>query len=176
MTSKINIPPFAQGAIVIFVLAGVGIGSYLIYQNIKQKKEAEKETVTLDLAKAIYAKLVKSGEKLSYPESAYSSVANDAQIKLNGCDKFTTELEVIDSIVRTVKKPIDWYYLVSLFGVREIDDCIYGKTTYAFPELLKDQLDTGGIYVGMNGGIGSGITTESIQLLRSYLSKLNINI
>lgn len=166
----------AQGIIAVTLLVGAGLAVYAIVQKIKKDKEKANENVTLDLANDVYRKLYNSGERISSTQAAYSAVANDIQIKLNGCDKFTTELEVIDSITSVVKKPIDWYFLVKLFSVREIEDCIYGKTYYALPELLKDQLDTGGIYVGIGGGIGSGVTTESIQLLRGYLSKMNINI
>ena len=71
-----------------------------------------------------------SGEKLSFPEYNYSSTANTIQKLLDGCDKVTTEEQVVEEIARLVKKPIDWFHLVSVFGNRDISDCGYGKTNY----------------------------------------------
>jgi hypothetical protein len=73
-----------------------------------------------------------------------------------------------------VKKPIDWYKLVSVFGSRDIEDCGYGKTNYDLVTLLKDQLDSqliGDTVLGKRYW-----NDNTLKPLSDYLSKLGITI
>ena len=87
----------------------------------------------------------------------------------------TTEADVIIAITKIVKKPIDWYYLVKVFGVRDVDDCGYGSTKYNLTESLKDQLDTVLDYYNIPL-VGSGIAKNSYIVLEKYLQKIGVTI
>ena len=169
-----DMPPIFKGIIALIILIILVVVGYLIYKKFKDEKDNKDFDYTVSDADDEYDKLKKNGDKLSAPLIAYQQTANGIAIDLKGCESFGTELKVINDIVKVVKKPIDWFFLVKTFDVKAIDDCGWGSTTYALPELLKDQLDTGGIYAGIGGGIGSGVTTASISLLEEYLRKIGV--
>lgn len=171
-----DMPPIFKGIIAIIILIILVIVGYVIYKKLKTGAENKGLDYTVGDASDEYSTLKGKGEKLSSPVIAYQQIANGIAIDLKGCESFSTELKVINDITKVVKKPIDWFFLVKTFGVQLIDDCGWGSTTYALPELLKDQLDTGGVYAGIGGGIGSGVTSSSINLLEGYLSKIGVNL
>lgn len=163
-------------AIVIVIIAIIALIIYYVHKKIQEKKESKEFDKTKELAGDEYAALQDKGNTLSAKPIEFQQVSNAILTNLSGCDSLSSELKVIDDITKVVKKPIDWYYLVKIFGVKKVDDCGWGATTYALPELLKDQLDTGGIYSGLGGGIGSGVTSESINLLTDYLKKIGVTL
>lgn len=171
-----SLPPNGKIIIVALVALILLIIVIVIAKKIKQIKDDKGIKVTTNAASSEYKKLVAQGERLSASAMAYQQTVNSIATNLSGCDSLSTELKVIDDITKVVKKPVDWYYLVDLFDVKTIPDCGWGSTNYALPELLKDQLDTGGVYAGLGGGIGSGITTESINLLEAYLKKIGVTL
>jgi hypothetical protein len=143
---------------------------YLSAKKIKKMREAAPYNATTDDAADLYKKMKNDGQVLSGREIDYQQLANSIAINLKGCESFATETQVIADIKKVIKKPIDWYYLVKVFGVKEIDDCGWGKTTYALPELLKDQLDT-----AVPAGPG-GLPTESINVLTDYLKTKGVTL
>jgi hypothetical protein len=171
-----DMPPVFKGIIALIILIVLVVVAYLIYKKLKKSKEDQGLNYTVNDAHDEYTKLKRKGEKLSSPLIAYQQTANGIAVDLKGCESFTTELKVINDITKVVKKPIDWYFLVKVFDVKSIDDCGYGSTSYALPELLKDQLDTGGVYAGIGGGIGSGVTSSSNNLLEEYLRKIGVTL
>jgi hypothetical protein len=175
-----GLPTWAKGVIAIAVIGGVGFVAYKIYKTAKGLvgNKDEKKVTNENLTE--FDKLQKQGQKLSKPLPAYQQLINDIVKKLNGCEDIRTEGQVIEGIISVVKKPVDWYYLVSKFGNRDIEDCGtfgLGKTNYDLPTLLKDQLDTGG-YMSINkdGFKRSGLYANSINLLNEYLKTIGITI
>lgn len=171
-----GLPQWAKGIIAVAVVGGVGFIIYKLYTKVKSEADKKDVKVVVNENLAEYEKLAKT-EKLSKPIPAYQQAINDIVTKLTGCEDFRTELQAIESIIKVVKKPIDWYYLVAKFGNKDIDDCGWGKTNYDFPTLLKDQLDTSGVYsIDFDGWKKSGFATNSIDILKSYLSKVGVTI
>ncbi len=177
LTGWQSLPSWARGTV---VLVGTGAvvfiawKGYDAYQNWQKDKDAK--AVTND-AKDTFKDLEKKGQKLSFPLSNYSSTANTIATLLNGCETVMSELQVVESIVRIVKKPIDWFYLVSEFGTKEIEDCVYGKTNTDLITLLSDQLDTAISPLAarvINGKLYVGVDT--IVPLRDHLRKLGVTI
>jgi len=161
-----GLPSYAKG---IIAIAGTGVvifAGWKIYKTIQKKggikgekgavKEADKELQTL----------IKDGEKLSFPKTNYESTANTIKNLLDGCETAQTEAEVVKNIQLVVKKPVDWYYLIKIFGVRTIDNCgvLTGDTDYDLVSLLKDQLDS------------TVAGKDTIEYLRLYLSKIGVQI
>lgn len=171
-----QLPSWAKG---IITVTGTGIllfGLYEGYKYLKKQEGARDANAVRNSAHDSYKDFVKKGQKLSLPESSYLSTANTIQKKLDGCERVTTEIEVIEDIIKVVKKPIDWYYLVYVFGNRDIDDCGVGtgSTNYDLITLLKDQLDS--TLVGdMVNGIRYWNDTSLIPL-SVYLAKIGISI
>lgn len=172
-----SLPTWAKGTIAIVGTAGavfIAYKGYRAYEKWQLDKDAK--AVTND-AKNTFKDLERKGKKLSFPLSNYSSTSNTIATLLSGCETISSELQVVEAIMRLVKNPIDWFYLVSEFGTKEIDDCVYGKTNYDLITLLSDQLDTsipvvnarkydGIIYVGV----------DTIVPLRVHLKKMGITI
>lgn len=175
-----GLPTWAKGIIAIAVVGGAGFIAFKLYQKAKDLT-GKKDVKTVENENlAEFDKLQKQGQKLSKPITAYQQLINDIVNKLNGCESFTTELKVIEGIIRVVKKPVDWHYLVAKFGNKDIADCgTFGvsKTNYDLPTLLKDQLDTGGVYaIDIDGFKSKGFTNDSINVLKEYFSKIGVVI
>ena len=144
-----GLPSWAKGVISVAVVGAAAFVAYKIYQTTKSLTGNKDEKAVANENLNEFQKLQKQGQKLSKPQPAYQQCINDIVTKLNGCETFNTELQVIESIIKVVKKPVDWYYLVAKFGNKDIEDCGtfgVGKTNYDLPTLLKDQLDTAGTY------------------------------
>lgn len=176
--TKVNyfqeLPIWAKGVIGVAALGALGVAAYLTYKWVQDYKESKTAGESVDAAEDEFKDLDEK-DNLSFNKAAYISLANDIAFKLSGCEMATTEVATIIAITRVVKKPIDWYYLVKVFGVRKIDDCGFGETPYSLPELLKDQLDTATDYYGIPL-VGSGFTTNSYSILESYLSKIGVRV
>lgn len=169
-----DLPQWAKGVIGVSILAGIGFIGYKLYKYASEFKETQDlKDVVKDSANE-YNKLKKK-DKLSASPAAFSSLANDIKIKLNGCEMARTEVAVIIAITKIVKKPIDWYYLVKEFDVRDVDDCGLDSTKYNLTDLLKDQLDTATDYYNIPL-VGSGFVFNSYSILEEYLNKIGVTI
>ena len=179
-----GLPSWAKGAIAVAV---VGAGAFVAYKIYKKAKDLagnkDNKVVTNENLKE-FDKLQTQGQKLSSPIPAYQQLINDIVMKLNGCEIVNTELEVIKAIIKVVKRPVDWYYLVAKFGNKNIEDCGtfgLGSTNYDLPTLLKDQLDSivpyaQGKTFEVDGFKGTGIYKNSINLLNEYFKKIGVVI
>jgi hypothetical protein len=173
-----GLPKWAQGIIAVAIVGGASYVAYKIYQKTKSLTGNKNEKAVANENLKEFDKLQKQGQKLSKPIPAYQQLINDIVTKLNGCETGNTEIQVIEAIISVVKKPIDWYYLVSKFGNKDIEDCGtfgVGKTNYDLPTLLKDQLDTGGlISINKDGFKRSGFYSNSINLLNEYFKTIGV--
>jgi hypothetical protein len=181
-----GLPMWAKGVVAIAVVGGIGIVGYTIYKKLqkigdKGKDDTAKETAKL--AAQDYENLVKQGQKLSFPPSAYAAAAEAIVKFLDGCETLGTEFSAIEEVIKVVKKPVDWFYLIKIFGQKDISDCgTWGtiKTRYSLVGLLKDQLDS---YVIVTpypktvlGGwtVPSGSYGDSIDVLSKYLKTVGV--
>jgi hypothetical protein len=136
-----SLPSWAKGAVAVAVIAGVGILGFVIYKKIKLIQERAESNETANSAEDAYLKLKKQGQKLSYPETNYFSAATAVKKSLDGCETYVGEEDAARAVLNVVKKPIDWFYLVNVFGSRKIEGCAFaGEEVYALPELLDIQL------------------------------------
>jgi len=175
-----GLPNWSKGVIAVAV---IGAGLYIAYkivEKIKNEKEKKDGKTVVNENLTEVQKLQQQGQKLSKPIPAYQQAINDIVKKLDGCEDVRSEGQVIETIISVVKKPIDWYYLVSKFGTKAISDCGtfgLGKTNYDLPTLLKDQLDTGGfLAINKDGFKRSGFYSNSINLLNEYLKTIGVTI
>lgn len=173
-----GLPAWAKGVISIAVVGTAVFVAYKLYQKAKSLTGNKDEKAVANENLKEFDKLQTQGQKLSKPIPAYQQLINDIIKKLNGCEDVRTEGQVIEGIISVVKKPVDWYYLVSKFGNRDIEDCGtfgLGKTNYDLPTLLKDQLDTGGfLAINKDGFKRSGFYSNSIDLLKEYLKTIGV--
>lgn len=136
-----ELPSWAKGAVAIAIIGAVGIIGYTIYKKVRNIQDKIQSNETADSAEDEYLRLKKQGQKLSFPQPNYFSAANSVKTALDGCETYVGEEDAVFAVLNVVKKPIDWYYLVNVFGSRKIDDCGFGgDTVYALPELLSSQL------------------------------------
>ena len=136
-----SLPSWAKGAVAIAFIAGIGILGFVIYKKVKLIQEKAESNETANSAEDAYLNLKKKGEKLSYPETNYFAAATSVKKSLDGCETYVGEEDAARAVLNVVKKPIDWFYLVNVFGSRKIEGCAFGgEEVYALPELLNIQL------------------------------------
>lgn len=179
-----SLTPQGRTIVAVIVTAVVAVGLFFgvkairsyLRRNEERKNPAE---VVNDADKDIKIEADK-GQTLTHPSSTYSSSSNAISTLLDGCESFTSEMNVVENIITTVKKPIDWYNLIKVFGVREISQCgSFGqiKDSVDLSSLLKDQLDSSGIYnINIGGYTKSGFAFETINVLRDYFKTIGITI
>lgn len=164
-----GLPQWSKGIIAVAVVGGLGFIAYQIYKKLQEGSKLEGAEIVSELANDEYTRLLKSGQKLSKPLSAYATLSEKIRVGLDGCETYSTEYELIDEIKDVVKKPIDWFYLVRVFDSKMIDDCGWsGETPYALPDLLLDQLDSSYLYWSND--------KPSLLVLREYLKSIGVTI
>lgn len=166
-----ELPTWAKGLVAVAVVGGVTLIGYKLYKKLQEDKLLQNSNKTSQDSNEEYKKLLKKGEKLTHPEMVYQTASNSIVNLLSGCEMTQSEQDVVKTIKETVKKPIDWYFLVKTFGSQMVDDCGLGtgETPYALPELLKDQLGQG-FYVA--------IPTDATNYvdLKNYLKTMGVTI
>jgi hypothetical protein len=166
-----ELPTWAKGAMAIAIIGGVGLIGYKIYKGVKNSEELKNSQDTANSAENEYKKLLRQGQKLSFPESNYISASNTVETSLSGCETYFGEEDAKYAVINVVKKPIDWYFLVTTFGSRMIDNCGWGtgETAYALPELLREQLGS------ISASSGNYFSTN-LSILQDYLTKIGVTL
>lgn len=179
-----GLPTWAKGIIALATVGVTGIIVYTVYKKVqraldKGKDDTPKETA--DLANKDYTDLVKTGQVLSFTPSAYAAASETIVKLLDGCETSGSEQAAIAEVIKVVKKPVDWYYLIKIFGQKDISDCGsfgFSKTRYSLVGLLKDQLDSTVVVTPTTklGGwtVPNGFYSNSIDILSKYLSGIGI--
>ncbi len=171
-----ELPGWAKGVIAVTATAAIAFGGWKTYQFIKIRKDSLDSKKASDAAGDEYKRLGKS-DTLSLPNASYESAANTIFNLLDGCDSSSSEMQVVTEIIKVVKKPIDWYYLIKVFGTRNVADCGWGKTDYDLVTLLKDQLDTLQVAYSINvqGYKAQGAMKDGDTILADYLGTIGIS-
>jgi hypothetical protein len=170
------LPPWARGVISLVGTAGLVWGGYELFQWNEKRIAAKTSNAVSDASKDMVKDLAKTGQKLSFPEANYLSTVNLIVKLLSGCETTATEAQVVDEIAKVVKNKIDWYHLVSVFGNKDIEDCVaFSKTNYDLTTLVKEQLDY--IPTGLNViGVRRWGNDTTGEILAQYLSKFGITL
>ena len=175
-----KMPNWAVGLISVAIVGATLYIGYKVYRKIKDEGAKKDSKKVSDDAKDELSKLKANGAKLSFPLTTYSATANTIVKLLDGCETASTEIQVIEEIIKVVKSPIDWYQLIASFGSRDISDCGtfgMGKTNYDLISLLKDQLDTSGVYnINRDGFKSKGVTSNTLNVLTEFLKTKGISI
>lgn len=177
-----KLPMWANGVIAVAGVALVGFVAYVVYRSLKKKAEEREEKKTVEQAKSDLTNWQQQpANKLTYANnlSVYNTTANTIQKLLDGCEiSINTEIDVIKNVIHCVKNQGDWLKLVEVFGSRPIADCGswgFSVTNYTLGDLLKDQLDTGGLYnIDTIGYKKNGFATNSVDILNDYFRSKNI--
>jgi len=181
-----GLPAWAKGVIAIAVVGGVAVIGYTLYKKLKgigDKGQDDTARETEKLAGKDYDDLYKSGQRISFKPSDYAAASETILKLLDGCETLGSETAAIEEVIKVVKKPIDWYYLIKIFGQKDVADCGswgFAKTRYSLVGLLKDQLDTYALVTPFPktilGGwqVPSGSYGDSIEILSKYLKSIGI--
>ena len=180
-----GLPAWAKGIIAIAVVGGVAVIGYTLYKKLKSIGDKGKDDTareTQKLAGKDYNDLLKQGQKLSFRPSDYSAACETIVKLLDGCETLGSETSAIGEVIKVVKKPIDWYYLIQTFAQKDIDNCGIGTgdTRYSLVGLLADQLDTTVLVTPFPktilGGweVPSGYYGDSKDILTKYLKGIGV--
>lgn len=171
-----ELPTWAKGVVAITGVVVAGFAGYTIYKKVKDAQGKKDSKEAAKDVKADLNNLQQQGMKPSFPDSAYTNAISTIVKQLSGCDGFQPELDAVYEVAKVVKNKFDWYYLVYKFGVKTIPNCGWGDTSYTLPALLKDQLDSSGIYtIDINGFKKSGTTWNTISILEDYLKSKGVS-
>lgn len=168
-----GLPSWARGVIAVAVVGGVGFIVYKLYKKLNEGLELDLSDKVVEENNEQLNDLKNQGQTLSRPLADYQALSNYIVTALNDCESSETEINVANSIVDIVKKPIDWFHLVKVFGSRMIQDCGYGESPYALPQLIKEQLGQG-YYVGIP--TAPVINPPNYEIVTNHLKKLGITI
>jgi hypothetical protein len=181
-----GLPTYAKGIIALVVTAGAVGVAYLIYKGVKKATDRGRDNTSNRTENAVRDDLnqaINSGQKLSFPKSAYAGAAETILRLLDGCETVDSELQAIGEVIKVVKKPVDWFQLCDSFGQKDVSDCGtfgFAKTRYTLPALLADQLDSVRIVTPLDkpvlGGytVPSGFYNETGNILRNYLKTVGV--
>lgn len=179
-----QLTPKGKTLVSIIILSVIAVIGFFIVKSVrsyirKNKEKKNSDEVVKD-ANIELNNLTAQGQTLSSNPSEYKSSANTIQKLLDGCETFSSEMNVIENIITVVKKPVDFAQLKVDFGTREISVCAsfdLKKENYDLPSLLAEQLDSSGFYsLDIAGYKKSGWCFESINVLRDYFSTMGIKI
>ena len=184
--TKTGLPSWAKGVIAV---ALIGVGAFVLYKVYKfvegsdRRKTKEADDVIKEQEKEIKAEINK-GETPSRPLSTYKSSANTIFELLDGCETLSSEIKVIQEVVKQVKKPLDWKLLSREFGTKKVDNCGWGtgETPYELGTLLKEQLDSivaPPTIVNAEGFRYNSITSgkkTAFEVLNTYLRSIGVTI
>lgn len=169
-----GLPSWAKGVIAITGTAIAVFGLYKGYIFISEWKEKRGSQAVSNEAGDDYKDEVKKGTSLTFSKSSYLAASNTIEKLLKGCETMSTEIQIVDEIVKVVKNKADWFYLVSIFGNRDIDDCGWGSTNYDLITLLKDQMDTQLLGEKVNDKMYWN--SNSLVALTEYLAKIGVSV
>ena len=136
-----GLPSWAKGIIAVTVLAGAAFVAYKVYKFLQKAGEGKDEKETIRLVDVEIKEKIKAGDSPSFALSKYNSTASTIETLLAGFETEASEKKVVELVIDTVKKPIDWLLLARAFGKRNVDDAFFGTTAYDLGGLLKEQLD-----------------------------------
>ena len=187
-TNTQGLPAWSKGVIAVAVTGGVVLLGFQLYKVLKKvldkgKDDTPKESVNSAIQD--YNSAASQGSKLSFPQSVYAGSAEAIVKHLDGCETLGSELAAIGEVIKAVKKPIDWYYLIKVFDQKDVADCGtfgFAKTRYSLQGLLKEQLDTFAVitpYPATNLGgyvVPSGYYSDSIEILQKYLKGVGVTL
>lgn len=170
-----GLPTWARGIIAVAVVGGVGFIGYKLWKKLNEGLKLDDADKTVEANKDEYDRLKNSGQTLSSPLPQYQALANKIKTSLDGCDSEDSEFEVANAVISLVKKPIDWYYLVRVFGSKMIEDCGWGETPYSLPVLLKEQLGQD-VFDPTGAWNQDGFYYDGWDMVKKHLNKLGVTV
>lgn len=126
------------------VLVGTGVvvfagwKGYQVYQEYKAGKQAKATTAAAN--SDLVAVLKNPSIVLSYPAETYSGWAETIFNLLNGSCAIGYNDAQVTSILRKMRNEADWLKLVSAFGVKTVNNCVYGTYTGGLTAVLNKGL------------------------------------
>lgn len=115
------------------VLVGTGVvvfAGWKGYQAYQAYKAGKQGKATTDAAESDLNKVLKNPSiVLSYPAETYSGWAGTIFTLLNGSCALGYNDAQVTSILRKMRNEADWLKLISSFGVKTVDNCVYGTYT-----------------------------------------------
>lgn len=115
-----DLPTWAKGVVVVGTFAAIGVATYTIYRNIKNKKAIDEANEAAKSAKKDLDVLSKQGIKPTKMDTEYITLASRLHQAMDGC---ATDEEAIYSVFSTMNNDADVLKLVDAFGVRFLTPC-----------------------------------------------------
>lgn len=114
---KINIPSWAQGAIVVASIAALGLAIYAIHRKIKNNKNLQGAKSEVDATNSAVNDLSKAGQKPTLTSLQLASIANQIFTAVDG---YQSDEAAIYRAFANVKNDLDVVNLIKAFGIREV--------------------------------------------------------
>jgi len=149
-----ELPSWAKGAVVVGVLGVTYIFASQIIKRIRQQAEDAKSRASLKNAETELKDLIKSGVAPTFPKSQFDAWAGQIQKQFEGCDFSATyhssalplasnSFLLVEKIIKQIKNNSDWLSLISAFGVRTYEGCMFYTTVSGdLPKCIVDELSS----------------------------------
>lgn len=139
---KINIPSWAQGAVVVAGIAALGLAIYAIHKKIKNSKNLQGAKSEIDATNSAVNDLIKAGQKPTLTNLQLTSIANQIFTAVNG---YQSDEAAIYRAFANVKNDLDVVNLIKAFGVREVSTGIGNPSPNlkgTLSQVLTDELNS----------------------------------
>ena len=113
-----NIPPWAQGAVIVIITAGVGLLSYRIWKGIKNK-QSQQGSLQEDRENNQQLNVLNSNNATKQTISA-DQAAQMANQLFSAMDGYGTDFKAIFSVFSQMKNDADFLAVSNAYGIREI--------------------------------------------------------
>ena len=168
MTSAEKVPGTLKGIEGILITIGVGVAAYIIYRNAQKNKDLNAANTQGSEADQELNALASQGITPSYSTSQFEGFAQQLVQAMDGCG---TDENAVYQVFQAMKSKADVLKLISVFGVRFYQPCVWtSPVSYAIWQ-ANDQAYGGGI----STWLGYDLSASEIGKINAILSQKGID-
>lgn len=161
-------PAWAKGVVNVVVVGGVAFAAYTIYKNAQRKKDLQEAGQSATAAEKRLAELAAAGIYPSYDEASYLSMSDSLVQAMSGCG---TDEDAIFNAFRSLQNEADLMALISAFGVRYYQPCVW-TSPIAYSQWLINDKAYGG---DLGTWLGYDLSASDISRVNSIIGEKSIN-
>lgn len=119
------LPPIGKAAVMVFG----GVVVYTGYNLIKDHFDRAGSRKSVNEFGGELDELANKGVLPSYTNAQYAAWANEIQRSFTGCDPLNTSAFTMIAILKSMRNNADFAKLVTSYGIRTYDDCLFGRVS-----------------------------------------------
>lgn len=144
-------PGWAKGVENVIIVGGLALAAWIIYKNSKQKQDIADANTAKSAADSELENLEKEGVYPTLYDTEFESLAQKLVQAMDGCG---TDEESIYSVFRLMANDADIMMLISVFGVRFYQPCVWSSPVSYSLWLANDKAFGGGLPTWLGYDLG----------------------